>query len=218
MPPCASRAALPPPWPGWSPKASRWPVQATSPRGSCPAPTARASWPSMARWACRCAASSPCAWTGRGTQWLCCTAMGCKAAGWPSRWRRWSHATPRCWRPGWCAAICVAATTPRSWCCKGAPMPDDLDLAARLAAAEQQVAQLSEELEETNRGVLALYAELDTQAEELRHANELKSRFLAYMSHEFRTPLGVIQSMTRLLLERLGGPPTGAQGRQGQVL
>ena len=49
---------------------------------------------------------------------------------------------------------------------------------------------LRAELEETNQGVLALYAELDTQAEQLRQASDLKSRFLSYMSHEFRTPLG----------------------------
>ncbi|WP_326542450.1 sensor histidine kinase [Pseudorhodoferax sp.] len=97
-------------------------------------------------------------------------------------------------------------------------MADEPDLAAQLAAAQEQVAQLSEELEETNRGVLALYAELDTQADELRHANELKSRFLAYMSHEFRTPLGAIQSMTRLLLDRMDGPLTGEQERQVQFI
>jgi signal transduction histidine kinase len=97
-------------------------------------------------------------------------------------------------------------------------MDDEHGLAAQLAAAQEQVVQLSEELEETNRGVLALYAELDTQAEELRHANELKSRFLAYMSHEFRTPLGAIQSMTRLLLDRLDGPLTDEQARQVQFI
>lgn len=95
---------------------------------------------------------------------------------------------------------------------------DESALAEQLAAAQAQVAQLSEELEETNHGVLALYAELDTQAAELRHANELKSRFLAYMSHEFRTPLGAIQSMTRLLLDRLDGPLTAEQERQVQFI
>ncbi|MCK7501572.1 MAG: ATP-binding protein [Comamonadaceae bacterium] len=70
------------------------------------------------------------------------------------------------------------------------------------------------ELEETNRGVLALYAELDTQAEELRRATELKSRFLAYMSHEFRTPIGAIQSIARLLADRVDGPLTPEQERQ----
>jgi signal transduction histidine kinase len=70
------------------------------------------------------------------------------------------------------------------------------------------------ELEETNRGVVALYAELDAQAEQLRHATELKSRFLAYMSHEFRTPIASFQSLTRLLLARTDGPLTAEQEKQ----
>ena len=73
---------------------------------------------------------------------------------------------------------------------------------------------LRAELEETNQGVLALYAELDTQAEELRQASELKSRFLSYMSHEFRTPLGSILSMTRLLHDELDGPLNEEQHKQ----
>ena len=60
--------------------------------------------------------------------------------------------------------------------------------------------------------VLALYAELDTQAEQLRQASELKSRFLSYMSHEFRTPLGSILS-TRLLSDELM-PPSPEQHKQ----
>ena len=94
------------------------------------------------------------------------------------------------------------------------PTEHDTPLAEQLAAAQAQVDALSAELEETNRGVLALYAELDAQADELRHANELKSRFLAYMSHEFRTPLGAIQSIARLLIDRLDGPLTDEQERQ----
>lgn len=73
---------------------------------------------------------------------------------------------------------------------------------------------LRAELEETNQGVLALYAELDNQAEQLRQASELKSRFLSYMSHEFRTPLGSILSMTRLLDDELDGPLTTEQHKQ----
>ena len=86
---------------------------------------------------------------------------------------------------------------------------------------EQEVQQLREqadalraELEETNQGVLALYAELDQQAEQLREVSELKSRFLSYMSHEFRTPLGSILSMTRLLEDGMDGPLTDEQRRQ----
>ncbi|MFG6459530.1 sensor histidine kinase [Roseateles sp. BYS96W] len=83
-----------------------------------------------------------------------------------------------------------------------------------LATARAQLASLQEELDETNRGVLALYAELDTQAQQLRQATELKSRFLAYMSHEFRTPISSIRSLTRLLLDRVDGPLTPEQEKQ----
>jgi hypothetical protein len=62
--------------------------------------------------------------------------------------------------------------------------------------------------------VLALYAELDAQADQLRQATELKSRFLAYMSHEFRTPINSIRSITRLLLDRVDGPLTEEQEKQ----
>jgi len=94
-------------------------------------------------------------------------------------------------------------------------LPHDADdLRAALAAATAERDALRAELEETNRGVLALYAELDTQADELRQATELKSRFLAYMSHEFRTPIGSIRSISRLLMDRVDGPLTTEQERQ----
>ena len=90
----------------------------------------------------------------------------------------------------------------------------DHDIASEVAALRQQLEDLTAELEETNRGVLALYAELDAQAEALREATELKSRFLAYMSHEFRTPIGSIRSISRLLMDRVDGPLTSEQERQ----
>ncbi|MNF27576.1 Sensory/regulatory protein RpfC [compost metagenome] len=77
-----------------------------------------------------------------------------------------------------------------------------------------EAAALREELDETNQGVLALYAELDTQAEQLRQASDLKSRFLSYMSHEFRTPLGSILSITSLLADELDGPLSPEQHKQ----
>ena len=88
-------------------------------------------------------------------------------------------------------------------------------LQRRLDEARAQVDALNAELAETNNGVLALYSELDQQAEELRQVSELKSRFLSYMSHEFRTPMVSIQSMGRLLVDRLDGPLTDEQERQG---
>lgn len=77
-----------------------------------------------------------------------------------------------------------------------------------------QIDTLSRELAETNSGVVALYAELDDKAAALREVAELKSRFLSYMSHEFRTPLGSIRSMTRILLDRMDGPLTPEQEKQ----
>ncbi|KQU73456.1 MULTISPECIES: sensor histidine kinase KdpD [unclassified Rhizobacter] len=92
------------------------------------------------------------------------------------------------------------------------------DLEQRLAAQALEIDALRTELEETNQGVLALYAELDTQAQQLRQATELKSRFLAYMSHEFRTPLASIRSLARLLLDRVDGPLTVEQEKQIQFI
>jgi len=94
---------------------------------------------------------------------------------------------------------------------------DPLDpraLQAELHSRDAELAALREELEETNRGVVALYAELADQAEQLRQMAELKSRFFSYMSHEFRTPLGAIRSLARLLLDRMDGPLTEEQERQ----
>ncbi len=78
----------------------------------------------------------------------------------------------------------------------------------------EQVESLRSELVETNQGVVALYAELDDQAAQLREATALKSRFLSYMSHEFRTPLGSIRSITRILLDKMDGPLTEEQEKQ----
>lgn len=87
------------------------------------------------------------------------------------------------------------------------PPPHDAEaLQKRCEAAEATVEALRAELEETNRGVLALYAELDDRAQQLEEASSLKSRFLSYMSHEFRVPLGAIRSLSRVLLDELDGP------------
>jgi signal transduction histidine kinase/CheY-like chemotaxis protein len=79
---------------------------------------------------------------------------------------------------------------------------------------EEQLTQLNRELEDTNRGVVALYAELDEKADSLQKANELKTRFLSNMSHEFRTPLNSIVSLSRLLLDRMDGELTSEQEKQ----
>jgi signal transduction histidine kinase len=94
-------------------------------------------------------------------------------------------------------------------------MSEDMDrLRAEIARQQAELADLQAELTETNKGVVALYAELDQNALQLREAADLKSRFLSYMSHEFRTPLASITSVTDILLVRLDGPLTAEQERQ----
>lgn len=77
-----------------------------------------------------------------------------------------------------------------------------------------ELAQLNRELDETNRGVVALYAELDDRADFLQRASELKSHFLSNMSHEFRTPLNSITALSQILLERMDGELTSEQEKQ----
>jgi signal transduction histidine kinase len=88
------------------------------------------------------------------------------------------------------------------------------DLRGECLKYAQSAETLRAELSETNQGVVALYAELDDQAAQLREATALKSRFLSYMSHEFRTPLGSIRSITRILLDQMDGPLTAEQQKQ----
>jgi signal transduction histidine kinase len=77
-----------------------------------------------------------------------------------------------------------------------------------LQARQDDLIRLNAELEDTNRGVVALYAELDEKADHLRRADELKSRFLSNMSHEFRTPLNAIRALTEVLMRRVDGTLT----------
>ncbi|KZM78666.1 ATP-binding protein [Cellulosimicrobium sp. I38E] len=73
--------------------------------------------------------------------------------------------------------------------------------------------QLSSELEETNTGVVALYAELDERGRELAAANEAKTRFLRNVSHELRSPVNSILGLTSLLVDsHLDGEQTQQVG------
>ncbi|MFG2087809.1 MULTISPECIES: sensor histidine kinase [unclassified Spirillospora] len=75
-------------------------------------------------------------------------------------------------------------------------------------------AELSEELDKTNRGVVALYADLDEKSDQLREAGETKNRFWASISHELRTPVNSIIGLARLLLDPAAEPLSEEQRRQ----
>jgi len=91
---------------------------------------------------------------------------------------------------------------------------DLLVLLEELSWREGQLADLNREIEETNRGVLALYEELEDRAEGLRRLNELQRRLMSHLTHEFRTPLAAIQSLGDMLLGGLDGELTPEQERQ----
>jgi signal transduction histidine kinase/CheY-like chemotaxis protein len=84
----------------------------------------------------------------------------------------------------------------------------------QLRERQDDLERLNHELEDTNRGVVALYAELDEKANHLTRADELKTKFLSNMSHEFRTPLNSMLALTQLLLERADGELNDEQDKQ----
>jgi signal transduction histidine kinase len=79
---------------------------------------------------------------------------------------------------------------------------------------EVEIERLAQELAETNRGVVALYAELDDRAQELRRLSEVKTRFLSDVSHELRTPLSSMVNLSRILLSHVDGPLSFEQAKQ----
>ena len=79
-------------------------------------------------------------------------------------------------------------------------------------------AELSDELEQTNRGVVALYAELDEASKQLREASESKTRFWANVSHELRTPINSVLGLSRLLLDPGSEPLTAEQHYQIELI
>ena len=87
-----------------------------------------------------------------------------------------------------------------------------------LRSKQNELTQLNRELDETNRGVVALYAELNDKADFLQRASEMKSNFLSNMSHEFRTPLNSVLALSQILLDRLDGSLTSEQEKQVQYI
>ena len=74
-----------------------------------------------------------------------------------------------------------------------------------LAELHRQTERQRRELADSNRALLAMHAELDEKNHELRRASDIKSRVVANVSHEFRTPINSILGISQLLLGRSDG-------------
>ncbi|HET9623834.1 MAG TPA: response regulator [Kofleriaceae bacterium] len=83
-----------------------------------------------------------------------------------------------------------------------------------IVALNRELARQKLRLEESNTAIRALHGELAQHADRLRTAAEVKSRLVAGVSHEFRTPLHSILGLSRLLLIGSDGPLNSEQETQ----
>jgi len=89
-----------------------------------------------------------------------------------------------------------------------------LQALAQLRRREDELLQTNRDLKYRNLEVMALYVELDEKAESLKRADQLKTQFLSTVSHEFRTPLYSIISLSSMLLSLIDGKLTSEQEKQ----
>jgi signal transduction histidine kinase/CheY-like chemotaxis protein len=78
----------------------------------------------------------------------------------------------------------------------------------------QELLRLNRELDDSARGVVALHSEVQEQSDSLRRITEVKSRVVANVSHEFRTPLNAIIGLSKLLMAGTDGPLNSEQLKQ----
>ena len=75
---------------------------------------------------------------------------------------------------------------------------------------ERRVAERTSDLEQTNRSLQLQIAERQKAETEAAKSNEerlkMKGEFLSHVSHELRSPLGVVHQFTTILLDELAGP------------
>ncbi len=70
---------------------------------------------------------------------------------------------------------------------------------AALLRRQEELVRRNAELEDANRALAALYAGLDDRVNIARQADEMRMRFLANVTHRFRSPINAILGLTELL-------------------
>lgn len=84
------------------------------------------------------------------------------------------------------------------------------ELEALNSELERRVAERTSELEQTNRSLQLQITERQKAETEAAKSNEerlrMKGEFLSHVSHELRSPLGVVHQFTTILLDELAGP------------
>lgn len=112
---------------------------------------------------------------------------------------------------------------------------DEAETFGRMSAAVGELAELHRETErqrkeiaksyadldsahgallDSNRALLTMHGVLDDKNDALRRASDVKTRVVANVSHEFRTPINSILGLTQLLLDKLDGELTEEQEKQ----
>jgi signal transduction histidine kinase len=85
-------------------------------------------------------------------------------------------------------------------------------LQERIEQATAELQRRMSELAHANEEIASLYREAQSNVEQLREVDRLKSRFLSMASHELKTPLTSISGLSQVLLRRMRrrleqGPP-----------
>lgn len=83
-----------------------------------------------------------------------------------------------------------------------------------LQRRHDELVRLHSDLDDSARGMAALHAEVEENADSLRRLSEVKSRVVSNVSHEFRTPLNSIIGLTNILLSRVDGDLSPEQEKQ----
>jgi signal transduction histidine kinase/CheY-like chemotaxis protein len=83
-----------------------------------------------------------------------------------------------------------------------------------LAQKHDELSRAYRDLDDSNRGVVSLHAELAERNQTLRRASDVKTRLVANVSHEFRTPLHTILGLSRLLMDGADEPLSQEQHKQ----